>query len=65
VPDNFVSFTIQSQAIVVHARRSGAARQSSFKISPERRHYIRFRLRTSQDLEAALPLIEASWRRGA
>lgn len=64
-PDNFVGFTIQSRAIVVHARRSGAARQSKFKLSEDRRPYIRFRLRNAADLEAALPLIEASWRRGA
>jgi hypothetical protein len=65
VPDNFVSFTIQSQSILVHARRSGAARQSKFKLSRERRPYIRFQLRNTEDLAAALPLIEASWRRGA
>ncbi|MDB5493407.1 MAG: hypothetical protein JWP86_744 [Phenylobacterium sp.] len=64
-PDNFVGFTIQSQAILVHARRTGAARQSGFKLSEERRPYIRFRLRNAADLDAALPLIEASWRRGA
>ncbi|MDB5474714.1 MAG: hypothetical protein JWP49_225 [Phenylobacterium sp.] len=64
-PDNFVGFTIQSQSILVHARRSGAARQSKFKLSRERRPYIRFQLRNTEDLAAALPLIEASWRRGA
>ncbi|WP_327457500.1 hypothetical protein [Phenylobacterium sp.] len=64
-PDNFVSFTIQSRAIVVHARRSGAARMSKFKLADERRPYMRFRLCNAADLEAAFPLIEASWRRGA
>jgi hypothetical protein len=63
-PDNFVGFAIRRQAVVVRARRTAAARQSKFKISQERRPFIRFQLRSSEDVEAALPLIQASWRRG-
>ncbi|THD74490.1 MAG: hypothetical protein E7812_19460 [Phenylobacterium sp.] len=65
VPDNFVGFTIRNQAVVVRARRSGVARMSKFKIAHEQRPFIRFQLRSPEDVVAALPLIEASWRRGA
>ncbi|HEX3699109.1 MAG TPA: hypothetical protein VHV27_00390 [Phenylobacterium sp.] len=65
VPDNFVGFTIRNQAVVVRARRSGAARMSKFKIAHEQRRFIRFQLRSAEDVADALPLIEASWRRGA
>jgi hypothetical protein len=63
-PDNFVSFIIQPRAIVVHARRTGTARMSQFKLSEAHRPFIRFRLRNAADIEAAVPLIEASWGRG-
>lgn len=65
VPDNFVGFTIRNQAVLVHARRSGAARLSKLKIKADRQPYIRFRLKSPEDVVEAMPLIEASWRRGA